>query len=77
MLTVDEFIEHGEVQEGREVHGRNMMFKSDVFGRVLSDGENIQLKKQLFQADRLRRFPAISILPGESHVQWCAVLMAR
>ena len=47
MLTVDEFIEHGEVQEGREVHGRNMMFKSDVFGRVLSDGGNIQLKKNL------------------------------
>ena len=47
MLTVDEFIEHGEVQEGREVHGRNMLFKSDVFGRVISEGGNIQLKKNL------------------------------
>ena len=47
VLSVDEFIEHGEVQEGREVRGRNMVFRSDVFGRVISEGGNIELKKNL------------------------------
>ncbi|MDD5612760.1 MAG: hypothetical protein PHF75_06945, partial [Gallionella sp.] len=47
MLSVDEFIEHGEVQEGRVVKGRNMNFMSDVFGHVLSDGGTIHFKKNL------------------------------
>lgn len=47
MLSVDEFIEHGEVQEGRVVKGRNMSFMSDVFGHVLSDGGSIRFKKNL------------------------------
>jgi len=47
VLNVDEFIEHGEVQEGRVVKGRNMTFLSDVFGKVISEGGNIHLKKNL------------------------------
>lgn len=40
-LGVDEFIEHGEVQEGRTVKGKHMTFLSDVFGNVISQGGNI------------------------------------
>lgn len=46
-LSVDEFIEHGEVQDGRVVKGRNMTFMSDVFGQVLSDSGTICFKKNL------------------------------
>lgn len=41
MLDVDEFVEHGEVQEGCVVTGKNMTFFSDVFGKVVSEGGNI------------------------------------
>lgn len=40
-LDVDEFIEHGEVQEGRTVKGKHMTFLADVFGNVVSNGGNI------------------------------------
>jgi len=40
-LDVDEFIEHGEVQEGCTVKGKHMTFLSDVFGNVVSQGGNI------------------------------------
>lgn len=40
-LDVDEFIEHGEVQEGCTVRGKHMTFLSDVFGNVISQGGNI------------------------------------
>lgn len=40
-LDVDEFIEHGEVQEGCTVKGKHMTFLSDVFGNVISQGGNI------------------------------------
>lgn len=40
-LDVDEFIEHGEVQEGRGVKGKHMTFFSNVFGNVTSQGGNI------------------------------------
>lgn len=40
-LAVEEFIEHGEVQEGRTVKGRHMTFLADVFGNVISEGGNI------------------------------------
>lgn len=46
-LSVDEFIEHGEVQEGRVVKGRNMSFMSDVFGHVKSEGGTIRFHKNL------------------------------
>lgn len=46
-LAVDEFIEHGEVQEGRTVKGKHMTFMSDVFGSVLSDGGNITIAGNL------------------------------
>ena len=46
-LAVDEYVEHGEVQEGRVVEGKHMTFLSDVFGTVKSNGGNIQLGKNL------------------------------
>lgn len=46
-LTVDDFTEHGEVQEGRIVEGKNMTFLSDVFGTVISQGGNIEFGSSL------------------------------
>lgn len=46
-LSVDEFIEHGEVQEGRLVEGKQMTFLSDVFGKILSHEGNIHIKSCL------------------------------
>ncbi|BBI99061.1 hypothetical protein FGKAn22_07540 [Ferrigenium kumadai] len=46
-LSVDEFIEHGEVQEGRVVEGKHMTFLSDVFGKVVSQGGNIRIDGNL------------------------------
>ena len=42
-----EFIEHGEVQEGRIVEGANMTFRSDVFGSIVSKGGFILLEQSL------------------------------
>lgn len=47
MLGVDEFIEHGEVQEGRVVNGKHMTFMSNVFGSLVSKGGNIVVKGNL------------------------------
>ncbi|HEX5337721.1 MAG TPA: hypothetical protein VFW53_04720, partial [Gallionella sp.] len=46
-LGVDEFIEHGEVQEGRAVRGKHMTFRSNVFGSVLSKDGNITIDGNL------------------------------
>lgn len=46
-LSVDEFIEHGEVQEGRIVEGKNMTFTSSVFGNLISKGGNIRIDGNL------------------------------
>ncbi|MDD2916019.1 MAG: FapA family protein [Gallionella sp.] len=46
-LGVDEFVEHGEVQEGRVVEGKHMTFKSDVFGNLISLGGNINVEGSL------------------------------
>lgn len=46
-LSGKEFIEHGEVQEGRVVEGTNMTFRSDVFGSIVSKGGFILLEKSL------------------------------
>ncbi len=46
-LSVDEFIEHGEVQEGRHVEGKHMTFMSGVFGDVLSHEGSIHIKSNL------------------------------
>ncbi|HXU92605.1 MAG TPA: flagellar assembly protein A [Gallionella sp.] len=46
-LSVDEFIEHGEVQEGRVVQGKHMTFLSDVFGKIVSQGGNIRIDGNL------------------------------
>jgi len=47
MLDVDEFVEHGEVQEGRRVEGKHMTFLSDVFGTVISNHGNIFISGNL------------------------------
>lgn len=46
-LSVEEFVEHGEVQEGREVAGKHMKFTSPVYGKLLSDGGRIELEDNL------------------------------
>jgi hypothetical protein len=46
-LDVEEFIEHGEVQEGRVVKGRHMTFKSSVFGSLISSSGNINVEGNL------------------------------
>ncbi len=46
-LAGNEFIEHGEVQEGRIVEGKNMTFRSDVYGDVISQGGFILFEKNL------------------------------
>ncbi len=46
-LAVDDFVEHGEVQEGRVVEGKHMTFRADVFGAVMAQNGNIQLDKNL------------------------------
>ena len=46
-LAGNEFIEHGEVQEGRLVEGRNMTFLSNVYGDVVSLGGIITLEKNI------------------------------
>lgn len=47
VLDVDEYIEHGEVQEGCTVKGKHMTFLSDVFGNVISKSGNIFIAKNL------------------------------
>lgn len=47
LLTGNEFIEHGEVQEGRVVQGKSMTFLSSVYGDVVSDGGLILLESNL------------------------------
>jgi hypothetical protein len=46
-LAGNEFVEHGEVQEGRAVEGKNMTFRSDVYGDVVSQGGFILLEKNM------------------------------
>ncbi|MBI5658227.1 MAG: DUF342 domain-containing protein [Nitrosomonadales bacterium] len=46
-LAVDDFVEHGEVQEWRVVEGKHMTFLAGVFGTVISDNGDILLKSTL------------------------------
>lgn len=46
-LAGDDFVEHGEVQEGRVVEGKHMTFRSDVYGAIASQGGRILLDKNL------------------------------
>jgi uncharacterized protein (DUF342 family) len=54
-LSVEQFVEHGEVQEGRVVEGRHMTFLSDVYGKIVSHGGDIRIDGSLSggQADTL------------------------
>lgn len=47
ILTVDDYTEHGEVQEGRVVEGKHMTFLSNVYGTVKSRDGDIELHKNL------------------------------
>lgn len=46
-LGVDNFVEHGEVQEGRIVTGKHMTFRSAVYGTVHSSDGNICIDDNL------------------------------
>ena len=46
-LSVDEFVEHGEVQEGRVVEGKHMKFTSTVYGSLVSKSGRIELDDSL------------------------------
>ncbi len=46
-LDGENFEEHGEVQENRVVEGKNITFMADVFGKVVSTGGTILLKRNL------------------------------
>ena len=46
-LAVDQYTEHGEVQEGRNVEGKCMTFLSNVYGNIVSKGGHIELAKNL------------------------------
>jgi hypothetical protein len=46
-LTVNQYTEHGEVQEGRNVEGIYMTFLDNVFGNIVSKGGDIELSKNL------------------------------
>ncbi|WP_164885022.1 flagellar assembly protein A [Rubrivivax rivuli] len=46
-LSVDEFVEHGEVQEGRVVEGKHMKFTSTVYGSLVSKAGRIELADSL------------------------------
>ena len=46
-LSGNDFVEHGEVQEGRVVEGKNMTFHSDVYGDIVSQGGFILFESNL------------------------------
>jgi hypothetical protein len=47
LLAVDNYVEHGEVQEGRVVEGKHMTFRSNVFGAVIAKDGNIDIHGNL------------------------------
>jgi uncharacterized protein (DUF342 family) len=47
LLAVDHYVEHGEVQEGRIVEGRHMIFHSNVFGTVVAKDGHIEMGANL------------------------------
>ncbi len=47
VLSGNEFIEHGEVQEGRVVEGKSMTFRSAVYGDIISQGGLILFESNL------------------------------
>lgn len=47
VLMGDDYEEHGEIQEGRVVQGLNVTTFADVFGKIVSRGGAVVLKKNL------------------------------
>ena len=60
-LSVEEFVEHGEVQEGREVAGKHMKFTSPVYGKLLSDGGRIELEDNLSGGSAISKNGSINV----------------
>lgn len=60
-LSVDDYVEHGEVQEGRVIEGKDMTFLSNVYGTVISDNGNILLKSNLSGGRLTSNFGNITI----------------
>lgn len=65
-LSGDEFEEHGEVQEQRNVEGKNMTFRADVFGNVVSNGGRVVLKKNLAGGSAIAREGGSVVVEGSA-----------
>jgi len=74
-LAVEEFIEHGEVQEGRTVKGKHMTFLDDVFGNVVSQGGNIVIAGNV-SGGRIEAQDGNITLGKRASAQWCLPVMA-
>ena len=66
LLQGDEFEEHGEVQERRQVEGFNMTFMADVFGNIVSRGGKISIQKHLAGGSAKTRGGLIEVVGGAS-----------
>ena len=54
-LTGDEYEEHGEIQEKRTVTGKSITTYADVYGRLVSTGGTITVKKNLSGGGAINR----------------------
>lgn len=61
VLTGDLYEEYGEVQEGRAVEGKGLIFHANVFGKVLSSGGDIVLHKNLMGGSATNQGGSISV----------------
>ncbi len=46
-LDVEEYVEHGEIQEKRTIQGKHLTLMADVFGNVVSQGGDIRIAGNL------------------------------
>lgn len=65
-LSGDEFEEHGEVQEQRNVEGKNMTFRADVFGNVVSNGGRLVLRQNLAGGSAIARGGGSVVVEGNA-----------
>lgn len=61
VLTGDLYEEYGEVQEGRAVEGKGLIFHANVFGKVLSSGGDIVLHKNLVGGSAMNHGGSIAV----------------
>lgn len=69
LLQGDEFEEHGEVQERRQVEGFNMTFMADVFGNIVSRGGKISIQQHLAGGSAKSEQGIIEVLGGASRAE--------